>query len=338
MEQQFYVTGYIGEGAKHMLLDLESMERVRLIEQEIDNRCVRFLYYRLYRLTNGFKKCHIIKKIFYPWFTILRLHYEENVENCILFFNSGFCRGLDIAIVKRLRKKNRNLKLVLYIVDPMIGFCSAEHLKIIESMDLVYSINKADCENYNFIYYPLVYSKEIKDKENAEDLLILNKENTDLYYLGSGSDRTKTLLEIHQRCKAEGIKTDFHVLSREEKLKREEIAFHNEAISYYENIELLKRTNCILEIMHEKFDNPTQRYSEAIAYNKKLLTNNEKAATFEFYNPRYIQIFQSVEDIDTNFIKRRENVDYGYREEFSPRFFIQEIAHRIMEGTWDGRS
>lgn len=330
MRQQFYVTGYIGEGARHMLLDLMNMENLRLIDRNINNKYVRFLYYYCARITDGFSKCHFLKKIFYPWFTILRLKYEENVNHCILFFNSGFCRELDYKVVERLRKKNPNLKLVLYIVDPMTGFASDEHTKIIESMDLVYSINKEDCEKYGFNYYPLIYSKDVNDEKETD--------NMDLYYLGSGADRTETLLEIQQRCKAEGVKTDFHVLSREQELEEADLIFHKKAVSYAENIKLLRRANCILEIMHKDFDNPTQRYSEAVVYNKKLLTNNTKAVSFDFYNPKYIQIFRSVEEIDMDFVKDRESVDYGYGEEFSPRFFIQEITGRITKGMQDGRS
>lgn len=309
-----------------MLSDLQNLENVRLMDRIIDNKYMRFLYYRCNHFTNGFQKCHFLKKLFYPWFTLLRTHYDESGENYILFLNSGFCRELDITVVERLKKKNKKLKLVLYIVDPMVGFSAPEHMEIIKKMDLVYSINKSDCEKYGFQYYPLVYSRE-QHKEGEESSAIQGEPETDLYYLGSGVDRTEVLNQIYQKCSLEGIKTDFHVLGREQKQAEAAVTFHKSAISYSKNIELLKRTNCILEIMHEDFDNPTQRYSEAIVYNKKLLTNNRKTVTFDFYDPKYMQVFQSVNEIDTDFIKSRENVDYGYREEFSPIFLIREIAN-----------
>lgn len=308
-----------------MLLDLKGMDNVRLIDQVIGNKCMRFLYYRCSEITDRFSKCHFLKKLFYPWFTVLCVHYREDVENYILFFNSGFCRELDLAVVERLKKKNKNLKLILYIVDPMVGFNAPEHMEIISRMDAVYSINKADCQKYGFRYYPLVYSKE-PDKDLTDNPETWKAQETELYYLGSGHDRTKTLLQIQEKCIKEGIRTDFHVLDREPKSKEEGITFHKSALSYGENIERLKRSNCILEIMHEDFDNPTQRYSEAVVYNKKLLTNNKKTATFAFYDSRYMQIFESVEEIDMSFIKEKENVNYGYREEFSPKLLIQQIT------------
>ena len=325
LKKQFYVTGYVGEGAKRMLLDLESMENVNLIEQVIDNRFIRFLYYRCDRITDRFRRFHFLKQLFYSWFSVLRVCYEKNVENNIVFLNSGFCRELDSTVLSRLKKKNRNIKLILYIVDPMVGFNEPEHKKIIAKMDLVYSINKEDCEKYGFCYYPLIYSREKGDtqKHNQEKDLI-----SDLYYLGSGTDRTDTLEKIYQKCKKEGLRTDIHVLGGTEEKVQKGIIFHKETVPYSENIRYLLQTNCILEVMHEEFDNPTQRYSEAVVYNKKLLTNNGKITAFDFYDPKYMKIFHSVEDIDVRFIREKEEVDYGYGEEFSPKFLIQDMIDR----------
>lgn len=327
MKKCFFVTGYIGEGAKRMLLDLKGMGNVRLIDQVIENKFMRFQYYLCSEMTDRFSRCHFLKKFFYSWFTVLRIHYREDAENYILFFNSGFCRELDLAVVERLKKKNKNknIKLILYIVDPMVGFSAPEHMEIIRRMDRVYSINKADCHKYGFLYYPLVYSKE-PDKDMQGQQKIHEKQEMDLYYLGSGGDRTSALLQIHQKCVEKDVKADFHVLDREQKQQEEGINFHESAVSYAENVERLKQSNCILEIMHEDFDNPTQRYSEAVVYNKKLLTNNKKTVTFEFYDPRYMQVFSSVEEIDMTFVKKKEDVNYGYREEFSPRLLIRQIA------------
>lgn len=328
MKRQFYVTGYVGEGAKRMLLDLEGMDNVELIERVINNRAVRFLYYRCDSMTGNFHKYRFLKYFFYPWFSVLRTCYKKNTENNIVFLNSGFCRELDVTVVDRLKKKEPNVKLILYIVNPMAGFSVAEYSKIIEKMDIVYSINKEDCEKYGFFYYPLVYSKVDVDMQKTD------RENTltsDLYYLGSGADRTDILKQIYRKCEAEGLRTDFHVLGREEGEDQSGgvLTYHKTAVPYSENIKFLLRSNCILEVMHKEFDNPTQRYSEAVAYNKRLLTNNCKATAFDFYDPRYMRIFKSVEDIDIQFLKDGTKADYGYADEFSPRFLIQDIISRL---------
>ena len=304
-----------------MLMDLRQMEHVHLLDQVIKNRWIRFLYYRCERFTDNFRKFSFLKKFFYPWYTLFHLPLVREDEDCIVFLNSGFCHELDETVLDKLKKKNENLKLVLYLVDPMTGFDKPEHLRIIQKMDLVYSINKDDCEKYGFTYYELVYSKTESDQKQTG-------EKADLYYLGSGEDRTEFLQKVYQRCEREHVRTSFHVLSD---VRQETVGIHRHrsTVPYEENINWIMKSNCILEVMHKDFDNPTQRYSEAVVYNKKLLTNNSKVIEFEFYNPEYMKIFHSIEDIDMDFIKSETEVNYHYQNEFSPKLLIQDIDDRL---------
>lgn len=322
MERQFYVAGYAGEGAGRMLLDLAQMKNMVLLDKVIANKPVRVLYYRVSAWTKQFRRLAWLKKLFYPWYSVLQIRSDQEKESCILFFNSGFCRELDLAVLQRLKRRDPMAKLILYMVDPMVGFESEEHWQVIKQMDYVYSINKADCEKYGFLYYPLIYSV-------GEEAVCASEETkTDLYYLGSGNDRDEALSSIYKKCEKAGISTDFHVLG-EENRKCAGITFHQEPLSYEENLLHLLRTKAILEVMHKDFDNPTQRYCEAVVYDKKLLTNNGRTKSFDFYDPRYMQVFEKMEDLDLSFLMRQEEVDYGYRGEFSPCLFIQEINSRL---------
>lgn len=301
-----------------MLSDLEKLENAELSGQVIGNKAVRFLYYRLDELTGHFQKAGFLKRFFYPFFMLVGKSYDRKAENIILFLNSGFSREWDMEALRRLKAREPELKLVLYMVDPMTGFDTPEHRRIMEEMDSIYSINKADCEKYGFHYYPLVYSE--KQDENHGNMAL---EPADLYYLGSGNDRTRYLSEIYRLCQKGGVKTDFHVLG--EPQEKAGITYHQEAVPYSENIRLLAGANCILEIMHRDFDNPTQRYCEAVVYNKKLLTNNKRTAEFGFYRPEYIRIFDGIDDIDWDFVQNKEEIDYGYQGEFSPIRLIKKI-------------
>lgn len=328
MKKQFYVTGYVGEGAGQMLKDLQKVSSVRLIEKVIENRYMRFLFYRLNKITNDFKHFGFLKKLFYPWFSLSGIPYDKQKDNYILFFNSGFCKELDLTFLDYFRKRNKDVKLILYIVDPMVGFQSQEHMKVISRMDMVYCINRADCEHYGFHYYPLIYSKS--DNNIADE----KYETTfDLYYLGSGTDRDLQLRKIAEVCEEKKISTDFHVLNHSMREgKKNGITYHRKPLTYKENIGYLLQANCLLEIMHENFDNPTQRYAEAVAYSKKLLTNNENVVTFDFYNPDYVKIFHSAEEINVDFIKKQQKIEYGYDNEFSPCRFLEQIEQDLMKG------
>ena len=47
--------------------------------------------------------------------------------------------------------------------------------------------------------------------------------------------------------------------------------------------------------------------------------------TNNFYNDKYMKIFKNIEDIDTEWVKSKEKVDYKYNNEFSPINIIKEI-------------
>lgn len=324
VKRKYWVTGYVGEGAAQMLSELQDMENVQLLEKVISNRLVRFLYYRLSKLTGQFTRAAFVKRLFYPWYAIFHEKYDSEGKDCLLFINSGFCKEYDEKVIDRVRRKFPDLRFILYIVDPMSGFETPEHMRIIRKMDLVFSINREDCLKYGFRYYPLVYSvsERAADKQTVEN---------DLYYLGSGDDRNVELQQIYEKCERMAVNTQIHVLAVTNS-QMTGICFHRDPIPYEENLKLLKQSNCILEVMHKKYDNPTQRYSEAVVYNKKLLTNNPKTAEFDFYNPKYMQIFHSIEEIDYSFVKEREEVNYGYKGEFSPKLFIEEIQKILDEG------
>lgn len=322
--KHFYITGYIGEGAKRMLREVETQENVTLIPEEIDNRFLRFLYYRIMNKI-GFRRESVVKTIFQKCFVLSHLKLRKNTKNYLVFWNSKFWSGYDLKYLRKIRGKYPEVKLVLYIVDPMKAsfakVCSAE---LLHQFDVVYSINKQDCEEYGFHYYPLVYSDDINRNKN-----VACRQN--LYYLGSGSDRTEKLHQVATVCEDNDIDYDFYVLQNRE-LERpysEEICYMNQVMSYEENIKKIEEANCLLELMHQDFDNPTQRYLEAIIYNKKLLTDNKKIVEFPFYNKQYMHIIDKYNDIDVEWLKKEEEINYNYDGYFSPVNMLNYIATMI---------
>ena len=84
-------------------------------------------------------------------------------------------------------------------------------------------------------------------------------------------------------------------------------------------------SNCILEVVQEGQNAQTARYYEAICYNKKLLTNNMNVEKLPFYDERYIRVFKTIDDIDFDWIKEKNIIDYGYNNEFSPIKILNKL-------------
>lgn len=83
--------------------------------------------------------------------------------------------------------------------------------------------------------------------------------------------------------------------------------------------------NCILEVLQQDQAGSSLRYFEAVCYNKKLLTTNKDIVNYPFYDSRYMKVFTDLSDIDMQWVKKTENINYGYIDEFSPQHLLEEV-------------
>ena len=60
-------------------------------------------------------------------------------------------------------------------------------------------------------------------------------------------------------------------------------------------------------------------------YNKKLLSNNPSIVNLPYYDPRWMRTFRTAEDIDLDWVRAVEPVDYGYRGDFSVENFFRRV-------------
>ena len=78
----------------------------------------------------------------------------------------------------------------------------------------------------------------------------------------------------------------------------------------------------------------TQRCCEIVGLNKKLITNNPYIKNAPFYNEMYISTFDSIENIDVDFLNRLgsdEVVEYGevYRKMMSPKELLVFVEEKL---------
>ena len=131
-----------------------------------------------------------------------------------------------------------------------------------------------------------------------------------------------------------GINADFNInltgkAKYENHLYKDRIHyFSDEWIPYEKVLAGVLNSNVVLEILQSGQNGPSLRYYEAICYNKKLITTNRRAMDLPYYNPQYIKSISGPEDIDIEWIKKKENVDFGYRGDFSPIHLIEAILRK----------
>lgn len=334
MNVNYYVIGYPpNEVGYRYIADLANMENVVVIRNIYYNKIYKKLYdfyaprkERFYmKIINPIIHSIVFKRLFYGrCYSLSRISFRKDTINCILMINSGFCYGYSKQYMEYIRTMVPNAYLVLYQMDPTDKFYTMLYKeKVFDMFDLVYNINKEDADRYQQEYWPLVCSMDNGFEQEK-------KIPYDIYFCGFGTDRSALMSKMYLEARTKDVRTKF-LAYYFRPLNYEGVEDICEQMSYQQNLKYISESNCLLEIMHDDYDNQTLRYGEAVMYNKKLLSNNKKITTYPFYNEKYMKVFESIEDIDWEWIKRREDVEYHYHNEFSASLLIQDIDERIQE-------
>lgn len=149
----------------------------------------------------------------------------------------------------------------------------------------------------------------------------------DLFLINAAKGRLEMFHKVYESAKKHGgIKLDFRIVEvkKKDQLYPSEIIY-NKTLNFVENVAILKKSNCILEVLGHNMTSPSNHWFEAVLYNKKLLTDNKDVLNLPFYNPDYIKVFEDPEDIDWDWVKERVPVDYHYDGRFSPIHLIDKI-------------
>ena len=102
--------------------------------------------------------------------------------------------------------------------------------------------------------------------------------------------------------------------------------------SYDDYIKGMCESNCVLEVMQKNGRGSTIRLAESIMCDRRLLTNNKEVKNHEAFDMGYIHQFEKASDIDIDFIKNHENIDYSsIKESFSPNRLLEFIYNYFNE-------
>lgn len=326
-EQFIFVTNKIGS-AHYLFYDLYSDERTVVLNgflKDIRNPIIK-----------GIRKVHLSKKINSKinlpfknvWGSSLRkIPWDHKFKYYVILLGSSLW-PIDYTYLLKI-KKEYNVKFVLLMLDPWENermSVSAHKYADVIKFDCIFSFDPSDVKKYNFIYsdapYSIIYDSKPYMIEN------------DIYLAANAAIRGGADLfhRIYADMKNYGLKAIYRLINvpyKDQKFKNEII--YNQYIQYPEVVKEVIRSNCILEVLSTGQSGATNRYHEAICYNKKLLTNNENVVNLPFYDPSYIHVFEKPEDIDWEWVKERIPINYGYNGEFSPLHIIDKIIELEKE-------
>lgn len=193
-----------------------------------------------------------------------------------------------------------------------------EKYKGADIFDYWVTYDEGDAKRYGMEYFNEIESK-IELPEEAYKI------NYDVFFAARAKKRLPKIIQVYDRLSSQGIKPFFYITNAkpEERVDREGIVYSDKHLTYRQMLIYSCQSKLMLEINQEGAVGYTSRYIEAILYNKRLLTDNMALKNAPYYNPRYIQCFEKIEDIDCSVMMSDEPVDYNYKGEFSPIHMIE---------------
>ena len=252
----------------------------------------------------------------------------------VVIIESGYLATCSKGIFE-LIKHNDNVQFVCLMLEDAMeasspSLLAVKDLIIEKKWDVVFSVEKKDCEKYGWRYVGQMYSSR---KKNAKR----NRTSRDLYFVGGlKGGREELILSCFKELTSKGVNCSFdlwcHTTQQyKERMKSRNLNFRKHFLKYSTVWKNVEESNCILEILQNNQESETLRWFEAVYLNKKLLTNNPNVVNLPYYNHQYMHYFKTTDDIDIEWVKTKEIVDYGYKGDFSPSVLLEKIKEEIRE-------
>lgn len=316
----FIFTGYSDEITKDMFKDLLSLANVKNIQKLLPfsqyiNGLLRGLTMRFYK----FKICqyglYFIEKIYRPLEKI-----KIGSQKTYLIFTNAASIGVSVPYLKHYLKRHAECTPVMLFLDPLNRYWAQYAKFLVDQIPQFkcFTFDPHDAEDTGFKYTISVYSYQEAEQGGME---------SDIYFSFIGLERLEQVKELADYFEAKGVKSNFICVENiDEEHKMGLVKNVKKRLPYSEILKDSVRSNCLLEVLRPGQSGATLRYYEAVCFSKKLLTNNKNVVNLPFYDPKYIKLFETPSDIDYEWVRRRESVDYHYDGRFSPVHFLEEIV------------
>ena len=120
------------------------------------------------------------------------------------------------------------------------------------------------------------------------------KEKTeyDVLYVGADKGRGEYLLELEAKMKALGLRTKFVIVAAGRLDKKK--PYYQKRLAYTEIIDLIVKSNAILNVALENQKGITVRDMESMFFDVKLLTTNNNIQNTDIYHPNNVFIIEGL--------------------------------------------
>ena len=205
----------------------------------------------------------------------------------ILFWG---CENLKELLILNKEISNNNKNVFLW--NPIATICRNFYSKweykymLKKSRMKIFTFDPDDAIRYEFNTINQVY------RTPNNNIGIPSHSNYEVYYIGVDKRRTKLLEFLKTEFDLQGITYNFKIVKDKHTDVSPNLApyYIDKPIAYYESVDLIQQSDCILEILQKGLNGMTLRTLEALFMNKKLITTNQDISNYIFYSPANIYI------------------------------------------------
>lgn len=206
-----------------------------------------------------------------------------------------------------LKKRNQNIKKILYLYDNIDGHCQVD--SFFSYYDKIFSFDAKDCEKHELNFLPIYWCPseeryEIKYdifglaslRYECQDRIVIFEKIKKIAKENNLSEYIKLLYPTDPNKYLYAFKyIALKILGKRcfslEELKNSDL-FTNQSINPEEFRIIIQQSNVILDTQNTYQDGLTARFMWSLGLGKKIITTNESAKNYDFYNENQIFIIK----------------------------------------------
>lgn len=224
-------------------------------------------------LSNLLFKIHLSKRINqiislpFKWIWFLRsIRKETHKINALIIHARMLNYYENINLIKHIKKNLSPNHIFIYFSDA-VDRHNVDISKLKREYSQVFTYSLIEAKKYQILHQVHPYSL---NKDHLKQVEI----KYDIVFVGNAKNRLNLLHKTFLALKEKGYKVLFLINKVEKNLQLNvEGIIYNNKLNYSENLDLILKSESILEIIDPSNNAPTLRLQEAIYFNKTLITN-----------------------------------------------------------------
>lgn len=237
------------------------------------------------------------------------------------------------GFVKWLKKTYPHMKTVMmfynkaatmYGINGNVGIKDFANREIMLPFDKIYTYDPEEAEAFGFEYYTAIsnVSRYLADVPNVPP--------SDVFFCGSvkhawKGERAEVVDSVYQYLSSNHVNCDFHLVFSKSLPLPDRPYAGTKRLSYLETIKRSVSARVILEIVVDGQCGVTERFYNALMYNKKFISNNKAVLQHPCYDPRFMRVFEDPCEIDIAWLLDDEPVDYHYDGKYTPKGMFEML-------------